>query len=227
MVMRENYWANANDTAEMPINKNPGSPRMWLARVHGVASTQLEDARPHFRTISVAGVWPAGTTLPEIEEHAIYRYFELHGQRVVGMAVCAPTKKMLWYVNEFRRSGALWTWYHTPETVAEPKNKPADNGNTHLDHEQLYRLFDAGMTPTQVARELGLALPSVGYVSKKWRDGKPAKKVRGRTTGARQLNKLEIITDLRAGMTVSEVSLKFDCSRQSVYNIISAYREKM
>jgi hypothetical protein len=218
--MNEGVWTAVASGVEIPNNQPPGSPRMWLARIHGVQSIALEDSTPHFRTVSVAGVWPQGHALPEVELHTIYRYFDFMGQPSVAMAVCAPVELMFPMIKLFKDSGATHTWFKAPESVA-PRRAPGPGKiNAVLDHAELYRQFETGLSAVEIATRTGHTIRSVEYVHKKWRDGKPAQRLRGRQNC---VDTDQVIQHLQSGMTVAEVVTRLGCSQKSVYNIRKKY----
>lgn len=221
----ENRWTNCATGAITPLNQPPGSPRMWLARVHGVASLALEDAHPPFRTISVAGVWPRSAVLPVVLPHTIYRFFEYDNQPVIGLAVCAPADKILNLLKEFKQSGAIQTWYNWPESKSEPLKigNRSPSGRVILDHEQLYERFEQGIKPVAIAQEMGVHARSIDYVYQKWSSGKPAVKTMGKKSGG-FLDHAAIAQDIRLGIPFTEISQTHDCSRMMIYNVMKKYQ---
>jgi hypothetical protein len=225
--MNENRWTYCQTGVVIPLNQPPGSPRMWLSRIHGVASVGLEDAHPPFRTISVAGVWPRTCHLPEVAHHSIYRIFEHDLKPVMGMAVCAPAHEILSLTNLFKSTGAEMTWYNWPGAKSEPLKIQGHTatGRLILDHQQLYEQFELGIKPAVIARETGVSLRSISYVFQKWSSGKPADKVMGlKRTGA--LDHEAIAQDIRLGIPSTEISIKYNCSRMMIYNVMKKYELK-
>lgn len=225
--MNENRWTQCQTGAVIPLNQPPGSPRMWLARIHGVASIGLEDAHPPFRTISVAGVWPRTCHLPEVTHHAIYRIFEHNLKPVMGMAVCAPADEILSLTQLFKNTGAIMTWYNWPNSKSDELTMKSHTraGRVVLDHVQLYSQFESGIRPVTIAKDMGVHVRSIEYVHQKWRSGKSPDKVKGpKRSGI--MDHEAIAEDIRMGMTGMEVSKKHNCSRTMVYNVMKKYELK-
>jgi DNA-binding CsgD family transcriptional regulator len=170
----------------------------------------------------VAGVWPQGHALPEVELHTIYRYFDFMGQPSIAMAVCVPVELMFPMIRQFRDSGATHIWFKTPGSVTPRKTIEPGKINDVLDHADIYRQFETGLSAVEIATRTGHTIRSVEYVHKKWRDGKPAQRFRGRQ-GGQVVDQAQVIQHLQSGMTVAEVVTRLGCSQKSVYNIRKKY----
>ena len=233
--MRENIWTNTQTLTELGVNSMIGSPRAWLMRALNVVSTATElDICPgglHPKLITVAGVWPQGSPLPDTESyHCLYRFFELpdklgtyynRGQarqpmkNYTGIACQVPDHEILDMLRKFKAGGAEWTWWaYEGEAVFRNKYKPDERpANGKLDHAEIYRRLDAGESMAAMAREFGVTETAIHYVRRKWARGAPAVQHRAIDPEVRE----QIIQDIKVGeLAFTEIADKYNTTRATV-----------
>jgi len=229
--MKQNSWENTRNHQYYGPNTPLGSPKGWLQRAIGAnqAELGLHSTSLDPKQITVAGIWRRGETLPDTGTwSAIYRFFHITDDLrrmgraknedfypVLGMAVAVPEAHVFEAYQQFRRT-AQWVWWSLPQSTKSPA-KPMKE----LDHQQLYDLFEQGKTVQEVARDLRLLVNSVHYVYQKWQAGLPAvRKSRSR------VDHDSVAQDLRMGVSVTELSQRYDVSRTAIYKIKQAHKIK-
>lgn len=227
MAMRPDIWHNCRTHHTVGVNTILGSPRSWVNRSLGVrkADYDLHDTSLDPRSVSLAGIWPRGVSLPDTgAHHALYRFFDLPEdpryinsgiardlRPMVGVAMALPGD-LVFECSKAWAGSADWLWWSWPQ----PHRKKQVHSN--LDHQRLYQLFDTGLTHNQVARQENLIPASVKYVWNKWAAGKPP------VTKARRFNDHdEIVQRLQAGFTVTQVANEYSISPVWVYKIKNRY----
>lgn len=221
--MRPDIWHNCRTHHTVGVNTVLGSPRSWVNRSLGLRKQEpdLHDTSMTPKSVSLAGIWPKGVSLPDTGRyHALYRFFELpqdlryinNGlgrdmRLVIGIALALPGDKVFEWSKEWAKS-AEWLWWSWPQ----PQRK--SQVHSGLDHEHLYKLFDAGLTHNQVARQENLITASVKYVWDKWAAGKPPQ-----TKPRVFKDHDEIIRRLQAGDAVSRIAHDHSTSAAWIYKI--------
>jgi hypothetical protein len=109
----------------------------------------------------------------------LFRYFQAPEQHnmaknrnivplvsVIGMCAAVPMEEVMAWIQVYKNHGAAFTWWHTPEDRAVRAVKLASRRRT--DHEQVFRLLDAGLTRTAICEQLDLPMPNLDYIARKW-----------------------------------------------------------
>lgn len=233
--MREDYWTNSKTNTELGVTGPLGSPRAWLRRAFDTISLDDMVFQPGALTpyeISVGAVWYRPCQLPESGNHrTLYRFFDIATpadlQRnikrenlypAIGIAAAVPINQVMAWIAQAKNSGATYTWWKTPSdksvraSVVRPQRR-------QLDHNEVYKLLDAGLTRSEIAAKLEYPVNNIDYVFKKWEKGlhlvdrKPF------------LNVDEIFAAHRSGVSVREISEIHNTSPAYVYRMLGRYRQ--
>ena len=181
--MKQDRWINTKTQVEYGTNGALGSPRAWFRRAldsTNVADMTFESGSLTGHEISVAGIWYRPCSVPITGMHReLFRFFQVPKpelivrathlvpvQPVIGMCAAVPMHEVTHWLRVYRESGAVFTWWNTPQDVAVRAVKSAARRRT--DHEQVFRLLDAGLTRTAICEQLDLPMPNLDYIARKW-----------------------------------------------------------
>jgi DNA-binding transcriptional regulator YiaG len=193
--MRENYWVNNYTNVELHVHCPAGSPRAWLLKAMGAPQGELyiQKGSLHPKAIAIAGLWIRdGAKLPDTGNNkTLYRFFDLpeklsskmhpkYNKKIphIGMCVSVPAHEILTWIRAFKASGCVWLWWATPEPEENLTTKETVRINRYkrLDHAEIYKLFDAGKTYHEVAKDQEVPVNTARYIYKKWEaNQKPGK----------------------------------------------------
>jgi hypothetical protein len=181
--MKQDRWTNTKTQVEYGTNGALGSPRAWIRRAldfNNVADMTFEPGSLTPPEISVAGIWYRPCSVPITGMYReLFRYFQAPEQHnmaknrnivplvsVIGMCAAVPMEEVMAWIQVYKNHGAAFTWWHTPEDRAVRAVKLASRRRT--DHEQVFRLLDAGLTRTAICEQLDLPMPNLDYIARKW-----------------------------------------------------------
>ena len=207
--MKEFCWT---DLSGNPFKKPQGNPRTWIGAATGwspgLSVLELTDLNP--MKLNVGGIWTRDSGYPavDIPYRAIYKLSK------TLIAACWPVPEDQITVTQLliKNTNPLAVWYAAAEVVL-PASKFAaalPNGpDGRFDHAVLYKFFEQGFTPVQIARATRTLDHTVNYVYRKWKSGHSP--VYSHTT-TRTLNKAGMLIDMQSGLTSAEISMKYDCT---------------
>lgn len=223
--MNLDNWTNTHSNHTVGVNTMLGSPRGWIYRCLDTKTMDQFSELGHPGSVTIGGIWKRKSNLPNIAPYyGIYRFFVMpvdwagrgrdhtEYESVIGIGASIPVEYMLDYYNLFRSSGAMWVWASLPLAMKiQLPSKSKDR--QRLDHQEIYKLFEQGMTIGEVTNRLETNRPTIEYIHTKWINKQPAIIVK------RPLDREAILRDLKTGMVVQEVANKHNTSRTAVYNI--------
>lgn len=231
--MREDYWTNTKTNTQLGVTGPLGSPRAWLRRAFNTVSLDDIAFQPGALTpyeISVSAVWYRPAQLPETEHRALYRFFDIPSAEdmqktrksspqvpAIGIAAAVPMNEVLAWIAQAKAAGAAYTWWKTPSDKS-PRAVVEIPRRRQLDHAEVYRLLDQGLSRKEIADRLGYPEPNVYYVSKKWAKGIPV------DTRSVWASRPEMIEDFRSGIPVSLLAAKYKKSPSYIHKVVKAYR---
>ena len=181
--MEQDKWTNTKTQVVYGTNGVLGSPRAWLRRaldVVNVADMTFETGTLTAHEISVAGIWYRPCSVPITGMHReLFRFYNVPKPNsivrathlvpvvpVIGMCAAVPMSEVLYWLQVYKEHGAAFTWWNTPQDLAVRAAKIAVRRRT--DHEQVFKLLDAGLTKTAICEQLDLPMPNLDYIAKKW-----------------------------------------------------------
>jgi hypothetical protein len=133
------------------------------------------------------------------------------------MGVAVPADDIFRVYNLYRET-ALWVWFDW--AVPDKPKLVRREQRTELDHEEIYRLLDAGYKVGAIAEMMNTHRPSIHYVAKKWQDGIPIGPRKPRVYADHPA----VVQDLRMGRPVAEIVARHNISRTMVYKIKQRYQ---
>lgn len=236
--MQQDIWTNTITSTTYGITGPLGSPRGWLRRALNVAN--LDDTTFHETSItppeiSVAGIWyrPA-VGLPETGAHReLIRWFEVPDPEnmtrsntknmvpAIGIAAAVPMHEVLFWIKEYKKSGAAYTWWKTPANKSARVSDSEKPKRRQLDHAAIYEMLELGLTTYEIAKRLDIPGPNIDYVKKKW--------LRGDVIGERKaaLDVGAIRSDIHDGVSAVEVAAKYNTSESYVYRMMRGIRKDL
>lgn len=181
--MKQDRWTNTRTLVEYGTNGALGSPRSWIRRAldsTNVADMTFEPGSLTPHEISVAGIWYRPCSVPITGMYReLFRFFKIPKPElivrathlvpvvpVIGMCAAVPMDEVVKWVQIYKNHGAAFTWWNAPQDVAVRAAKAVNRRRT--DHEQVFRLLDAGLTRTAICEQLDLPMPNLDYIVKKW-----------------------------------------------------------
>ena len=227
---KENTWINTKTQVTTGVNKTPGSPRMWPNRAFDTGGS-IEASQSILRPkhLSVAAIWLRPCVTIDFPYTSLIRFFDMQiNQRTrwvpkppttpaIGIAWCVPYDDIFQVVRTLSFSGAHLIWWCTPDAEKEPPRTMIELGlRSRLDHAELYKMFDQGLTPMAVAIELNLMVATVRYVHRKWLQGKPSQHV---NTGRKQIDHSAVMDDYRTDLAIKDIAIKHNCTPATVHSI--------
>lgn len=235
--MQQDIWTNTQTNVTYGITGALGSPRGWLRRALNVAN--LDDTTFHETSItppeiSVAGIWYQPVRgLPSTGPHReLIRWFDIPDARymarrcdakhmlpAVGISAAVPMNEVMHWLRVYRESGAIYTWWKTPENKSARASSSEKPARRQLDYPLIYRLLDQGLTVAQISKQIDVPGPNIEYVKKKWLAGDAP------TIHKAQIDVGAVIDDYRSGMTAIDVAEKYNTSESYVYRMLRGARE--
>jgi hypothetical protein len=212
----ERRWTN---TAGELHKGHLGAPRAWVGAATGQSgSTHIilnNDLAP--MQLNVAAEWnrsTCGSNYPciDIPYNAIYKLTPT----TIGACWQVPDDMITVVQTIIEHSNPMAVWYESAAQAIPAMSFAAawPNGPTgRVDHAILYRFFDQGFTYQQIARATNTQVGSIKYVYGKWKSG-ISPTYRHKTT--RSLDKEAMLDDIKAGIAVSIIGLKYGCAAVTV-----------
>jgi len=227
--MKENTWSAVRTARTVGTTSKLGSPRSWLRRAYDVPSLADIVFEPGSLTpgsITVAGIWYRPAQLPQLTEHSLYRFFDLppvdqiwntraSGKTVPAVGVCAVVefKNIMRTIKQFEAGGAEFTWWARPNAEAIPVS--ARKYKTKIDHDEVFKHLDAGLTRGEIGNLLDINPNNVDYIRRKWEKQKSGDKT---AVKHQYIDKTALHQDLSAKCyTVGELAKKYECSPSYIY----------
>lgn len=208
---------------------------MWPNRAFDTGgSIEASESIIRPRQLSVAAIWLRPCVTLDFPYPSLIRFFDMQiNQRnnkwvpkpdptpAIGIAWQVPIEDILGVLRTLNHSGAHMIWWCTPDKEKErPKSMVELGVRASVDHAKVYKMFDRGMTPIQVSEAMGVMVPTIRYIHKKWREGKPADHMH---FGRRPISHDAILDDLRTpDVTMQMVADKHGCTRFTVHKIAKA-----
>jgi hypothetical protein len=183
--MQQDRWIHSQTRVEYGTNGVLGSPRAWIRRALDTVSIEDTTFQPGTITpheISVAGIWYRPCSVPITGRHReLFRFYCIPEPHkivkapnnvplfsAIGMCATVPADEIMFWLRVYRESGAAFTWWNTPQDRAVRAVNPEASNRRRTDHDQVFRLLDAGLTRTAICEQLDLPMPNLMYIAKKW-----------------------------------------------------------
>ena len=188
--MKQDRWTHSLTRVEYGTTGPLGSPRAWLRRALDTPIIQDVSFKPGSLTtheISVAGIWyrqPEGYGIPITGSHReLFRYWSIPADTemtrprpwtqlhpVIGMCAAVPMSEVLHWIDVYKRHGAVFTWWNTPQdcAVRAVEQHAVEKTRRTTNHEQVFKLLDLGLTRKAISEQLDLPMENLAYITKKW-----------------------------------------------------------
>jgi len=207
--LKEFSWI---DLSGNPYKKPQGNPRTWIGSATGsspgLSVIELTDLNP--MKLNVGGIWAraAGYPAVDIPHRAIYKL----SKTLIAACWQVPEDQINTAQMLIKNSNPEAVWYAAAEVVLPASEFAAalPNGPAgRFDHAVLYRFFEQGFTPVQIARSTNTLDNTLNYVYRKWKSGHSPVYSHNAT---RTLNTAGMLSDMQSGLTSAEISIKYDCT---------------